>query len=102
MTENYDEVRPDVAERNAAVLKEVEALDAPDPHAEVEALDESDMAGTQELPGAIIDDELVVEVRPPAGHEFVCDHCFVVRHPSMLSDHDHSQNICHECAAEGL
>ncbi len=100
MTQNYDEVRPDVAERNAEALKEVETLDAPDAQSTVEALDESEVAGVQELPGAIIDEQLVVEVRPPTHHEFICNQCFLVRHPSMLAEHHDDQHICQDCAAE--
>lgn len=56
-TQEYDATRPDIAERDAELLKEVKALDAPDTQTAVEAVDESEDASVQELPGATIDDE---------------------------------------------
>lgn len=100
MTQDYDEVRPDVAERSAEALKEVEALDTPATQTVAEEFDGSDLDGVQEPPGAIIDDELVVEVRPQAQHEFICDQCFLVRHSSRLVEQDNSIQFCQDCAAD--
>ncbi|MGP5726218.1 DUF4193 family protein [Arthrobacter rhombi] len=99
MAEDYDKVRPDVAERNEQILKNVQALDAPDAASEVNELDESQPVEGQELPGAIIDDELVVAVKPQTGTEFICGKCFLIRDHSMLDHKENGVMVCRECAA---
>lgn len=62
-------------------------------------LGESESTEGQEPPGAIIDDELVVSVRPRAGTEFTCGECFLIRDPSMLDHEDKGVMVCRECAS---
>lgn len=100
MAQDYDEVRPDVAERSEETLKNVQALDAPNAQTVVEELDEADPVDGQELPGAIIDDELVVRVRPQSQNEFTCGECFLVRHHSMLAGEEDGVLICRDCASD--
>ncbi|MGP5319194.1 DUF4193 family protein [Arthrobacter rhombi] len=100
MAEDYDKVRPDVAERNEQILKNVQALDAPDAASEVNELDETQPVEGQELPGAIIDDELVVAVKPQTGAEFTCGECFLIRDHSMLDHEENGFMVCRECAAD--
>ncbi len=100
MAQDHDEVRPDVAERSEETLKNVQALDAPDARSVVEELDESEPVDGEELPGAIIDDELVVRVRPRAQDEFICGSCFLVRHHSLLAREEDGVLICRDCAAD--
>lgn len=88
MAQDYDEVRPDVAERSEETLKKVRAMDAPDAQTVVDELDESEPVDGQELPGTIINDELVVQVRPQAENEFTCGECLLVRYDSMLTRED--------------
>lgn len=99
MAQDYDETKPDVAEREEKTLEQVQALDAPDAASVVEELDETQPVEGQELPGAIIDDELVVAVKPQTGTEFTCGECFLIRDHSMLNHEKDGVKICRECAA---
>ncbi|MGO2004328.1 DUF4193 family protein [Arthrobacter rhombi] len=97
MAVEYDEVRPDVAERDEETLKQVKQIDAPNKKTAVEELDEEEPLDGDELPGAIIDEELVVQVRPQAQDEFTCGECFLVRYRSQLSRTKDGMMICKEC-----
>ncbi len=97
MAVDYDEVRPDVAERSEETLKQVKAMDAPNQKTAVEQLDEDEPLDGGELPGAIIDDELIVQVRPQGQDEFTCGECFLVRYRSQLALEKNGVKICREC-----
>lgn len=80
MAQDFDEVRPDVAEASERTLKDVRKIDAPTAKNIRADLEETDLSDGVELPGAIVLDELVVEIVPQASDEFVCGECFTVRH----------------------
>lgn len=98
MAQDYDEDRPDVAEASERVLKDVQKIDAPNAKSVQSDLDETDLSEGQELPGAIVLDELVVEVIPQGSDEFVCGECFSVRHRSQAAGESNGMTICRECA----
>jgi hypothetical protein len=62
MSQDYDESRPDVAEASERTLKAVRQMDAPDAKRVQAELEEADLSEGTEPPGAIVLDELVVEV----------------------------------------
>lgn len=64
MVQDFDEVRPDVAEASERTLKDVRKMDAPTAKNVRADLDEADLSSGVELPGAIVLDELVVEIIP--------------------------------------
>lgn len=97
MAQDYDEVRPDVAEASERVLKSVQKIDAPSAKSVQSDLEETDLSEGQELPGAIVLDELVVEVIPEAADEFICGECFTVRHRSQVAVERGGVKICVEC-----
>ena len=97
MAQDYDEARPDVAEASERVLKDVQKMDAPNAKSVQADLEETDHSEGQELPGAIVLDELVVEVIPQGVDEFVCGECFSVRHRSQASKVLAGVTICREC-----
>jgi hypothetical protein len=97
MAQDYDEARPDVAEASERTLKDVQKMDAPDAKSVHSDLDETDFSDGQELPGAIVLDELVVEVIPQGIDEFVCGECFSVRHRSQAAKTLAGATICREC-----
>lgn len=72
MAQDYDEVRSDVAEASEGTLKEGREMDAPSARSVHADLEETDLSPGIELPGAIVLDELVVEIIPQASDEFVC------------------------------
>ena len=97
MAQDYDEARPDVAEASERVLKDVKQMDAPDAKSIQSDMDETDLSDGQELPGAIVLDELVVEVIPQGADEFVCGECFTVRHRSQAARTLAGAIICRDC-----
>lgn len=99
MAQDYDEVRPDVAEVSERVLKDVQKMDAPTAKSVTAELDETDLSEGAELPGAILLDELVVEVVPQAENEFLCGECFLLRHRSMSAKTVNGTTFCRECEA---
>lgn len=98
MAQDYDEVRPDVAEASERVLKDVQKVDAPSAKSVSSDLDETDLTEGAELPGAIVLDELVIEVIPKGEDEFVCGECFSVRHRSQAAGKSNGMTICRDCA----
>ncbi|MDO5744516.1 MAG: DUF4193 family protein [Micrococcaceae bacterium] len=98
MAQDYDEVRPDVAEASEKTLKAVQEMDAPDAKSVHTNMEETDFSEGAELPGAIVLDELVVEVIPPGNDEFVCGECFAVRHGSQVAKESNGMKICRDCA----
>ncbi|MBM6620694.1 DUF4193 domain-containing protein [Arthrobacter sp.] len=99
MAQDYDEARPDVAERSEETLKRVKEMDAPSARTVTEELDEGEALDGPELPGAIVDDELVVRVLPQAADEFTCGSCFLVRHRSQLAREKDGVKYCRDCEA---
>lgn len=98
MAQDYDEARPEVAEASERTLKAVQQMDAPNAKSVQSELEETDFSEGTELPGAIVLDELVVEVVPQAPDEFVCGECFVVRHHSQEAKEFDGVKICRDCA----
>lgn len=98
MSQDYDEARPDVAEASDRVLKDVQKMDAPNAKSVQVDLEESDFSEGQDLPGAIVLDELVVEVVPQDTDEFVCGECFSVRHRSQAAMVLAGVTTCRDCS----
>lgn len=97
MAQDYDEARPDVAEASAKSLKDVQSMDAPTARSVRAEMEEVDLSDGQELPGAIVLDELVVEVIPQANDEFTCGSCFSVRHRSQVAFERNGVKFCRDC-----
>ncbi|MGP4968884.1 DUF4193 family protein [Glutamicibacter ardleyensis] len=100
MATDYDEVRPDVAEASEKTLKDVQKIDAPTAKSVNTELDETDVSDGLELPGAIVDEELSVDVVPQGEDEFVCVECFTIRHRSQAEEKTKSGVICRDCVLE--
>ena len=99
MAQDFDEKKPDVVEREEKSLEQVRSMDSSDTLGVEEDLGETETVEGQELPGAIIDEELVVSVRPRTETEFTCGECFLIRDHSMLEHHKNGVMVCRECAA---
>lgn len=99
MAQDYDEKRPDVAEREEKSLEQVRSMESSDVLGVEDDLGEFETTEGQEPPGAFIDDELVVSVRPRAETEFTCGECFLIRDHSMFDHEKDGVKICRECAA---
>lgn len=97
MAQDYDEARPEVAEASERTLKAVQEMDAPSAKSVQSDLEETDLSEGTELPGAIVLDELVVEIVPQGSDEFVCGECFTVRHRSQAAKEIDGVKICRDC-----
>lgn len=97
MAADYDEVRPDVAEASERTLKAVQEMDAPTAKSVHSDLEETDLSDGHELPGAIVLDELAVEVIPQGEDEFVCGECFTIRHRSQAEEKHGDSVLCRDC-----
>jgi hypothetical protein len=97
VAQDYDAVRPEVAERSEETLKNVQSMGAPTARTVVEELDFADGSDAHDLPGAIVEDELVVAVVPQGSDEFVCPSCFTVRHRSQLVRDPAGAGQCRDC-----
>ncbi|MEV7645951.1 MULTISPECIES: DUF4193 family protein [Actinomycetes] len=53
-----------------------------------------------ELPGAIVNEELSVNVIPQGEDEFVCAGCFTIRHRSQAEKNTANGFICRDCVQE--
>lgn len=61
--------------------------------------DEAQAAEDFELPGAVLDEQLTVQVVPEQDDEFCCSQCFIVHHRSQIAYMDDSGlPVCTECA----
>jgi hypothetical protein len=56
-----------------------------------------DTAEGFDLPGAILDEELQVQVVPLQADEFTCMSCFLVRHRTQLAREKNGDKYCAEC-----
>ena len=63
MATDYDEARPDVAEASEKTRQDVQKMDAATAKSVSAELEENDFADGLELPGAIVDEELVRDSR---------------------------------------
>ncbi|WP_316502500.1 DUF4193 family protein [Paeniglutamicibacter gangotriensis] len=73
-------------------------MDAPNAKNIQADLEEPDLSEGAELPGAIVLDELVVEVIPQGSDEFIRGACFSVRHHSQATTEAGDVKICRDCA----
>ncbi|GAA3699350.1 DUF4193 domain-containing protein [Arthrobacter ginkgonis] len=97
MAQDYDAARPEVAEQSEETYKSVQSMAAPTARAVVEELDVAEDVDGLELPGAIVNDELVVAVIPQGTDEFICGSCFTVRHRSQLTREKDGTAYCRDC-----
>jgi hypothetical protein len=98
MAKDYDAACPDVAEHSEETLKNVKTTGVPTAHTVQEELDFANDGDGHELPGAIVEDELVVTVIPQGRDEFVCACCFTVRHRSQLLCDPAGKGHCRDSA----
>ncbi|MGJ9402848.1 DUF4193 domain-containing protein [Arthrobacter sp. KK5.5] len=98
MAQDYDEMRPDVAEASDATLKTVQTMGAPDARNVSAELDESENIDGVTLPDAdLSDEELNVTVVPQGEDEFTCGSCFLVRHRSQVARESKGIKFCKDC-----
>ncbi|MEC5180859.1 DUF4193 domain-containing protein [Arthrobacter sp. CG_A4] len=98
MATDYDEVRSDVKESQDRSLEALQSANAPDARSVVRDLDEADALDDAMTPsGEFVAEELIVQVIPQAGDEFICYSCFLVRHRSQLAREKNGHSYCIEC-----
>ncbi len=63
--------------------------------------DDSAIADSYELPGADLSNEdSSVTVIPTQSDEFICSHCFLVKHRSQLAYVRNGKPVCKDCASD--
>lgn len=97
MATDYDAARPEIAEASEEDLKTVQDRSTPDARTVLEELDEEEALDGVDLPGAIVNDELIVHVVPQRNDEFTCGSCFSVRHKSQLARETGGLKFCRDC-----
>jgi hypothetical protein len=98
MATDYD--APRVAQEDQPANESLEAIQAQRSATTQTALidvEDGDTAEGFDLPGAVVDDELLVEVVPVQGDEFTCMSCFLVHHRSQLAREKNGSKYCVEC-----
>jgi hypothetical protein len=98
MATDYD--APRVAQEDQPANESLEAIQAQRSATTQTALidvEDGDTAEGFDLPGAVVDDELLVEVVPVQEDEFTCMSCFLVHHRSQLARDKNGSKYCVEC-----
>ncbi|MBJ2120340.1 MULTISPECIES: DUF4193 domain-containing protein [Arthrobacter] len=98
MATDYD--APRVAQEDQPANESLEAIQAQRSATTQTALidvEDGDTAEGFDLPGAVVDDELLVEVVPVQEDEFTCMSCFLVHHRSQLALDKNGAKYCREC-----
>jgi hypothetical protein len=98
MATDYD--APRVAQEDQPANESLEAIQAQRSATTQTALidvEDGDTAEGFDLPGAVVDDELLVEVVPVQEDEFTCMSCFLVHHRSQLAREKNGSKYCVEC-----
>src|ERR1700710_1024809 len=103
MATDYDAPRRgDVDELNEDSIEELKARGAEAQSGSID-VDETELAGSLELPGADLSnmsgEELTVRVLPKQSDEFTCSSCFLVHHRSRLARARNGPVICRDCAS---
>lgn len=61
-------------------------------------LEEADTAEVLDLPGAdLSDEELLIQVVPEQGDEFICNSCFLIHHRSQIAREHNGAAYCSDC-----
>ncbi|GAB3550708.1 DUF4193 domain-containing protein [Arthrobacter tumbae] len=98
MATDYD--APRVREEDQPANESLEALkaqrSASTQNSAIDA-DETDTAEGLDLPGAVLEEELQIQVIPEQQDEFTCMSCFLVRHRSQLAREKNGNKYCKDC-----
>ncbi|GAA2173254.1 DUF4193 domain-containing protein [Arthrobacter parietis] len=98
MATDYD--APRVREEDQPANESLEALkaqrSASTQNSAIDA-DETDTAEGLDLPGAVLEEELQIQVIPEQQDEFTCMSCFLVRHRSQLAREKNGNKYCADC-----
>jgi hypothetical protein len=98
MATDYDE--PRVKPEDMPANESLEAIQAQrSSTTQTAAIDTEDVDTAEgfDLPGAILDEELQIQVIPIQADEFTCMSCFLVRHRTQLAREKNGEKYCTEC-----
>lgn len=98
MATDYDEprLRPEDQPANKS-LEVIQAQRSTTTQTSVIDAEDSDTAEGLDLPGAILEEELLVQVVPVQEDEFTCMSCFLVHHRTQLAREKNGEKYCLEC-----
>ena len=98
MATDYDEprVRPEDQPPNES-LEAIQAQRSTTTQTAVIDVEDGDTAEGFDLPGAILEEELLVQVVPVQEDEFTCMSCFLVHHRTQLAREKNGNKYCAEC-----
>lgn len=102
MAQDYDRPKDkDEEDEDEETVKSLAGAQNDNDGSEDDDDDEESIAESYELPGAVIKNtDSSVTVIPTQEDEFICSHCFLVKHRSQLAYMKDGKPICKECAAE--
>lgn len=98
MATDYD--APRVREEDQPANESLEAIQAQRSTTTQTAVidtEDTDTAEGFDLPGAILEEELMVQVVPVQEDEFTCMSCFLVHHRTQLAREKNGDKYCAEC-----
>jgi hypothetical protein len=98
MATDYDapRVRPEDQPANES-LEAIQAQRSTTTQTAVIDVEDGDTAEGLDLPGAILEEELLVQVIPVQEDEFTCMSCFLVHHRTQLAPERNGDKYCAEC-----
>ena len=98
MATDYDEprVRPEDQPANES-LEAIQAQRSSTTQTSVIDVENGDTAEGLDLPGAILEEELLVQVVPVQEDEFTCMSCFLVHHRTQLAREKNGDKYCAKC-----
>lgn len=98
MATDYDEPRVKAEDQPAnESLEALQVQRSATSQAPTIDVDESDTAEGFDLPGAILDEELLISVIPARADEFTCMSCFLIKHRTQLAKEKNGDKYCVEC-----
>lgn len=98
MAQDYD--APRVREEDQPANESLEALKnqrSSSAQTAVIDVDDNDTVDGVDLPGAMLEEELQIQVIPVQQDEFTCMSCFLVHHRSQLAREKDGKQYCAEC-----
>lgn len=98
MSTDFD--APRIREEDQPANESLEAINAQRSATTQTALidvEDTDTAEGLDLPGAVLEEELLVQVVPVQEDEFTCKVCFLVHHRSQLAGEGPTGQYCTEC-----
>ncbi|MBP2216051.1 DUF4193 domain-containing protein [Arthrobacter sp. CAN_C5] len=98
MATDYDEPRVKAEDQPAnESLEAIQVQRSATSQAPTIDVDEGEITDAFDLPGEILDEELIISVIPARADEFTCMSCVLVKHRTQLAREKNGYEYCAEC-----